>query len=196
MARNGSGTYARPVADYVYDTIISETDMNTEMDQIATALTESIARDGQTTVTANLPMATRRHTGVGNASARTDYAAAGQVQDSILQWCGTAGGTADAITLTPTPAITAYATGQVFRWKAGSSANTGAMTVAISGLTAKAAEVDDAALTVGEHASNKYFEGLYDGTAFQIRQISGVAADETDVDTAVHYAVARAVSLN
>jgi len=168
--------FNRPVSDYVYDTIISETDMNTEMDGIATALTESIARDGQTTITANLPMSTYRHTGVGNASARTDYAAAGQVQDGSFIWCGTAGGTADAITLTPSPAITAYATGQKFRWKAGSSANTGAATVAISGLTTKALEINDAALAAGAHAANKYYEGFYDGTAFQIMRVAVPAA--------------------
>lgn len=196
MARNGSGVYSRPVADYVYDTIISETDVNTEMDQIATALTESIARDGQTTITANLPMATYRHTGVGNASARTDYAAAGQVQDGAFIWCGTAGGTADAITLTPSPAITAYATGMVLRWKAGTSANTGAMTIAVSGLTTKAAEINDTALGSGEHAANKYYEGLYDGTAFQIRQLSSVAATQSYVDTEIGYAVMRAAAMN
>ena len=82
MPRNGSGAFARAVSAYVYNTIISQTDVNAEMDDIATALTNSLAKDGQTTPTANLPMGTYRHTGVGNASARTDYAAAGQVRIS------------------------------------------------------------------------------------------------------------------
>lgn len=176
MARNGSGTYSLPEAAFVYDTVISETAMNSNLSDIASALTASIAKDGQTNPTANLPMATYRHTGVGNASARTDYAAAGQVQDGSFIWCGTAGGTADAITLTPSPAITAYATGQEFRWKAGSSANTGAATVAISGLTTKALEINDSALAAGEHAANKYYRGIYDGTAFQIEKISAAVA--------------------
>lgn len=151
--------------------MISETDVNLEMDGIATALSQSICTDGQTNPTANLPMATFRHTGVGNASARTDYAAAGQVQDSAFLWCGTAGGTADAITLTPSPAITAYAAGQKFRWIAGASNNTGAMTITVSGLTAKAAQNDGSALVSDDHAAGKMYEGVYDGTAFQISRV-------------------------
>ena len=50
MTFNGSGTFNRPVSDYVFDTVISETDMNTEMDGIATGLSTCIAKDGQTTV--------------------------------------------------------------------------------------------------------------------------------------------------
>lgn len=179
MARDGSGNYNLPEAAFVYDTVISETAVNSNFSDIASALTASIAKDGQTTITANLPMATFRHTGVGNASARTDYAAAGQVQDSAFIWCGTAGGTADALTLTPTPAITAYATGQEFRFKASSNANTGATTVAISGLTTKAIELNDSALAAGNIAANKYYSILYDGTAFQLTRLG--AAPDLDI---------------
>lgn len=176
MARNGSGTYSLPEAAFVYDTVISETAMNSNLSDIASALTQSLAKDGQTNPTANLPMATYRHTGVGNASARNDYAAAGQAQDSAFIWCGTAGGTADAITLSPTPAITAYAAGQKFRWIAGASPNTGAATVAVSGLTTKALENDGSALAAGDHAAGKIYEGVYDGTAFQITRVR-ISAD-------------------
>lgn len=175
MARNGSGGYSLPEAAFVYDTVISETAVNSNFSDIASALTASLAKDGQTVPTASLPMGTYRHTGVGNAQARTDYAAAGQAQDSAFIWCGTAGGTADALTLTPTPAITAYAAGQVFRFKASSSANTGATTVAISGLTTKAIELDDTALAAGNIAANKYYSILYDGTAFQLTRLGAAA---------------------
>lgn len=180
MPYNGSGTFSRPVADYVPNTAISSTSVNSEMDGIATGLTTALTKDGQTTPTANLPMGTYRHTGVGNASARTDYAAAGQVQDGSLIWAGTAGGTADALTLTLTPAITAYATGQEFIFKAGASPNTGAATVAINGLAAKAIEMDDAALDAGRIRANKYYSILYDGTAFQLTELSaGIGGNAT-----------------
>lgn len=172
MARNGSGTYSLPEADFVYDTVIDEAAVNNNFGDIADALTASLAKDGQTNPTANLPMANYRHTGVGNASARTDYAAAGQVQDGAFIWCGTAGGTADALTLTPSPAITAYATGQVFRFKAGASDNTGATTVAISGLTTKAIQLNDAALAAEDIVASKYYSIIYDGTAFQLTRLS------------------------
>jgi hypothetical protein len=196
LAYNGSGTFTRPVASYVYDTVISETNVNAEMDGISTGLSTAICKDGQTTITANLPMATYRHTGVGNASARTDYAAAGQVQDGSFIWCGTAGGTADAITLTPSPAITAYATGGKFRWKAGSSANTGAMTINVSSVGAKAAQMNGSALSSGAHKANKYYEGVYDGTQFQIWEIGGTSAFiHTLIDDATAAAAATTLGL-
>lgn len=134
---------------------------------MAVALTDSIAKDGQTNPTANLPMATYRHTGVGNAAARTDYAAAGQVQDSTFQWGGTAGGTADALTFSLTPTITAYAAGQTFTFIS-SAANTGAATVAINGLPAQDIELEGTALTAGQIESGKTYQIVYDGTAFQL----------------------------
>lgn len=47
MSRNGSGTYSRPVPAYVTGTAISSSDMNTEMNDIASELTLSLPRDGQ-----------------------------------------------------------------------------------------------------------------------------------------------------
>lgn len=168
MARNGAGTYGLPQAAFVPGTVISSTAVNSNFSDIANALTQSISNDGQTPITANLPMSTYRHTGVGNAVARNDYAAMGQVQDGAGIWCGTAGGTANALTLTPTPAITAYAAGQVFRFTAGASPNTGATTVAVSGLTAKDIQNAGAALTGGEIAAGRQYAILYDGTQFQL----------------------------
>jgi hypothetical protein len=112
------------------------------------------------------------HTNVSNAATRTMYASAGQVQDSSLIWCGTAGGTADALTLTPTPAITAYAAGQAFRFTAGGSPNTGAATVAVSGLAAKNIYSSGSALAAGAIEAGKQYEIVYDGTQFQIRPYS------------------------
>jgi len=140
---------------------------------IADALTASLAKDGQTNPTANLPMATYRHTGVGNASARTDYAATGQVQDGAFIWCGTAGGTKNALTLTPAPAITALATGQKFRFKAGTTASDSTVTIDVSGVGAVAGQIDDAALSASiVIEANKYYEALYDGTALQLTRLS------------------------
>lgn len=72
MPRNGSGAYSRAVSAYVYNTIISQTDVNAEMDDIATALTASLAKDGQTTPTANLPMGGFKLTGLAAGSAAGD----------------------------------------------------------------------------------------------------------------------------
>ena len=79
MARNGSGTYNRAVSPYTAGTTITAATVNQEMDDIATALTGSMARDGQAPATANIPMGGFRLTGLANAIASTDAAALGQV---------------------------------------------------------------------------------------------------------------------
>jgi hypothetical protein len=79
MPRNGSGTYTRPQADYVPGTTILATSVNSDLNDMAQALTASIARDGQTTPTANIPLGGFRITGLGNATAATDAATLGQL---------------------------------------------------------------------------------------------------------------------
>jgi hypothetical protein len=79
MARNGSGTYNRAVSPYTAGTIITAATVNSEMDDIATALTQSMARDGQSPAQANIPTGGFRLTGLGNAIASTDAAALGQI---------------------------------------------------------------------------------------------------------------------
>jgi hypothetical protein len=168
MAFDGNGTFNQATTPVVSGTVISSTNYNSQNTDYNNGLSNVICRDGQSTILANLPMSNYRHTGVGNAVARNDYAAAGQVQDGAFIWCGTAGGTADALTLTPSPAITAYAAGQVFRFKAGASPNTGAATVAVSGLTAQTIQKDGSALSAADIAAGKWYSLLYDGTNFQI----------------------------
>lgn len=118
--RNGAGTYSLPESPFVFDTVISETSVNSDLSDIANALTASIANDGQTPITANLQMTGYKHTGVtatSGASSRTEYLASGVMQDGIGLNAGTTGGTSTAYTATLTPAITAYAAGQRFRVK-------------------------------------------------------------------------------
>lgn len=74
MARNGSGVYALPSPEnpVVASTLITAAKFNTTMTDIGTALTGSIAADGQTTVTANIPMNSNKLTGLGAATADGD----------------------------------------------------------------------------------------------------------------------------
>lgn len=181
MAYDGSGNFARPVSDYVNGTVINEVSVNSEMDGIATGLTTAITRDGQTTITANLPMNSKKLTGLASGGAAADSVNLGQTQAEAYIWCGTATGTADAVVLSPTPAITSYAAGQRFAWISSSSTNTTAMTLNVSTVGAKAAENNDTALAAGEHEASKMYIGIYDGTAFQIQRFSKltVAASAT-----------------
>jgi len=172
MARNGSGSYSNPYPNFVSGTVISSAQVDANNSDVATALTQSIAVDGQTTVTANLPMNAKKFTGLAVGTAATDSLSLKQAQAEAFVWCGTAGGSANAITLSPSPAITAYAAGQRFVWMASSTVNTGATTVAISGLSTIALQDNGAALVAGNHAASKMFMGILNTTStMQIMQV-------------------------
>jgi hypothetical protein len=178
MARNGSGTYSNPYPNFVSGTVISSSETDANNSAIATALTQSIAVDGQSTVTANLPLNAKKLTGLAVGTAATDSISLGQAQAEAFVWCGTAGGSANAITLAPSPAITAYAAGQRFVWMASSTVNTGATTVAISGLGAIALQDNGAALVAGNHAASKMFMGILNTTStVQIMQVQSSGTD-------------------
>lgn len=139
MPFNGSGAFSR-VYNWVTDKnnaiTITASRMDTEMDGMATALSACVLKDGTQTVTANLPMAGFIHTGVGNASARTHYAVVGQIQDSSYNWIA-GGGTADAITATYSPAVTALVDGMLLSARATAANATTTPTFAPNGLTAR-----------------------------------------------------------
>lgn len=54
MPRNGSGTYALPEAPFVPNTAILSAEVNSDFDDIADALTGSVASDGQTSITGQI----------------------------------------------------------------------------------------------------------------------------------------------
>lgn len=94
--------------------------------------------------------------------------------ESLSQYGGVVGGTANAITLTPTTAITAYGTGQRF-WFLSTGTNTTAATVAISGLTAKDIKtLSGAALTAGNITTGRIYTLTYDGVRFVLSEMGTV----------------------
>ena len=66
MAFNGSGTFLINTAGQpvVAGTVISSTTFNSLTADLATGLSTVITKDGQTTVTANIPMASFKFTGL------------------------------------------------------------------------------------------------------------------------------------
>lgn len=75
----------------------------------------------------------------------------------------------DAYAITIAPAITAYTTGMKFRFKA-DVANTGACTLAVSGLSALAIKkLNDQDLVTGDIEVGQIVEVVYDGTDFQMQ---------------------------
>jgi hypothetical protein len=170
MARNGSGTYNLyvPGNPVVTGTTISSTWANNTLNDIATALTNSIAKDGQTTPTANLPMGTFKLTGLGVGSAATDSVNMSQLQSGATRHLtGTAG--TDTITASASPALTAYAAGNNFTFVA-AGANTGATTININSVGAKTIQKNGAALIAGDILNGTTHTIVYDGTNFQLQE--------------------------
>ena len=135
---NGSGTFVRSYSwqtDRDNGIKIRADRMDTEDNGFASGLTNCVTRDGQSPATANLPMANFRHTGVSNAAARTDYAAAGQIQDGGLNFAVTSG--TDTYTASLVPAITAYADGADYRIRFANANTITNPTLNINGVGAK-----------------------------------------------------------
>jgi hypothetical protein len=74
----------------------------------------------------------------------------------------------DSYAITPSPAITAYAAGQMFRFKAG-TANTGACTLNVNGLGAKTLKKNVTTdLASNDIAADQIVTCIYDGTNMQV----------------------------
>ena len=103
------------------------------------------------------------HTGVGNGTARTTYAAIGQVQDGSVVYAAASG--TDTYTATLAPAITAYATGMKLRIKIANANATTTPTLNVNSVGAKTIKYQGgSALAVGALAANGFYDLVYDGT--------------------------------
>lgn len=170
MAWSGTGIFNRLynwVNDRDANIPITASRMDAEMDDMATGIQTCVAKDGQNSPTANLPMATYKHTNVGSATARTEYASAGQVQDGGLTYAVDTGA-ADAYAVSISPAPTAYATGMTLTFKA-TNTNTGASTINVNSIGAKTIKRFGALdLGAGDIESGGVYSITYDGTNFQL----------------------------
>ena len=169
MAFNGSGTFTR-IYNWVVDKAnginITASRMDTEFDGIATGLSTCITKDGQTTITANIPFANYKITGLGNGTARSDAINVGQVQDNQFLYLGTTTGSADAYTLSPAPTITAYATTQQFIAKIHATNTTTTPYLQISGIanpstTAVIKKLNASRAEIAVEASDLLANGIY-----------------------------------
>lgn len=80
MSRNGSGIYNLPTGNpVVTGTTITSNWANTTLSDISTALTGSVASDGQTPVTGNLQMGGNKITGMADGTSSTDAATIAQL---------------------------------------------------------------------------------------------------------------------
>jgi len=169
LSYNGSGTFninsaGQPV---VSGTVISSTAFNALTADLGTGLSTALTKDGQTTPTANISLGTYKITNLGVGTAATDAARVSQLQNFSTSTLITVAGT-DTITGTVSPSLTAYTAGQIFSFVVGTT-NTGAVTLNIDGLGAKAVTRTGAiALVAGGMVTGQVALVEYDGTRFQL----------------------------
>lgn len=178
MPFNGSGTYSAPSSPGAFNPATTgqqatPTAWNALLTDLATALSTTLTRDGQSTVTNDIPMNAHKLTGLANGTAATDAANIGQVANGGFTSVNDTGA-ADAYVIAPSFPITVYAAYQAFQFKA-ANANTGTSTLAVSGLAAKTIKhLDGTNLLAGDILAGQIVEVMYDGTNFQLLSATGL----------------------
>lgn len=177
MAWNGSGNFQRTNGSFSgsavweddanagYDIVDSRHDTHDQ--DLAQGINNCLTKDGQNSPTANLNMNTFKHTNVDDGTARNHYATIGQLQDEGVRALSSVGGTANAITATTIPSISAYVTGAQYTFRA-IATNSGATTLKIGTAPAVAIQRNVAALVGGEIVNGRHYTVIYDGSVFQL----------------------------
>lgn len=178
MSLNGSGVFnvnsaGQPV---VSGTLITATAFNAAMQDIATALSTALYKDGQQTVLANIPVGGFKLTGLGAGSMAGDsvrYEQAALRDGAQVQEYSrfTAGGLVDAMTGTLSPVIAAYAAGLRVTCIPNLTNTSTAPTLNLNALGVKTVKKRDeagtkVALAAGDYNTSGPFTFEYDGTDF------------------------------
>ena len=91
MARNGSGTFNLPAGNPIAaSSVANSTTRNNTFTEIATALTDSVARDGQAPWTGDMPAGDNKLTGLKPATDRTDTASLAVIHKDVPDAIGVA----------------------------------------------------------------------------------------------------------
>jgi hypothetical protein len=106
MAYNGSGTYVLPGAALVTGGSVDATEHNALRNDMATALTTAITRDGQSPATANLPLGGFKLTGLAAGTTAGDSVRYEQITSAVAITGGTINGTTVGATTAATGAFT------------------------------------------------------------------------------------------
>lgn len=88
---------------------------------------------------------------------------------ALFRWAGTAGGSPNNLTLTPSPAITSYSAGQRFAFVTSSTNTSGTMTVSVSGVGSQSIfDRHGNLVTVGMVRNGELYNLTYNGSHFRI----------------------------
>lgn len=131
--------------------------------------------------TLNIPQYAVAGSGVTSFNTRTGAVVLSNDDVVSTTYCGLAGGTANVITLTPNPAITAYADGQAFIFKAQFTTTTSS-TININGLGALPTTMGAGSVPAGDILINNYYRGMIESGGTAIR-IAGYDSASVNGDT-------------
>ncbi|CAB4220463.1 hypothetical protein UFOVP1625_33 [uncultured Caudovirales phage] len=154
--------------------VVAKSDMKGLIVQGAASQTANLLELQNSAATALLTVNSTGSLAAASATTRAHAPTLGQVQDGTAIWGGTSGGTANAQTLTLSPAITAYVAGQTFRFVAGFT-NTDNVTLNINNVGVKAllSSSTGVNLVPGQISINLIVDVVYDGTQFQMINPAG-----------------------
>ncbi|MGE4251134.1 MAG: hypothetical protein AB7F09_17235, partial [Parvibaculaceae bacterium] len=132
---------------------------------------------------ADQPMGSHKLTGMAAGTAATDSPTLAQVQSGIVAHAASVGGSADAVTLTFSPAFGAYTARMRFRFTAAGANTLTNPTVNVDGLGAKTIKkLNGQALVAGDIAgAGHVVDCVYDGTDVLMVSASAVAMASTAV---------------
>lgn len=153
MARNGSGVFTFAAGTRgVSGSVIESAKYNTGLTEIEEAVTDSINVDGTMAFAANQSMGSNRLTNLADGTSAHNAVNVGQLQANLVGWAD-AGGTANAITATYSPALTALTDGMICFLRAGAVNTSTTPTFAPNGLTARTiTKLGNVALLYGDIA--------------------------------------------
>lgn len=163
MPRDAAGTFTRDHGAVSGSTAFQQefnaaTNINYQshdagLNDIATALTDSLSRSGKGTLLANIDAAGRKFTNVANASANTEWTSLGQVNTLLGSYLPLAGGTMSGNLL-----MSGAATLQTSRVQANSAGNKGRIDftndINIQGVTEGANAGDVNVIATGQFSAN------------------------------------------
>ncbi len=179
MSRDSNGTYNLPSGNPVLPGTVIESDWaNTTMSDIAGALTGSIAANGVTEPTANLPMGGFHHTGVSAATARNQYLTLGVAQDGLAGRVTLSSGSGDNLVGTMTGTPPAYSDGMIVSWIQPAN-NTGAVTLQVGALPARSVfDSAGVALTADALIANTVYIAYYSSDRFVLIAATAIEGSE------------------
>jgi Pectate lyase superfamily protein len=171
MPRDGNGNYVLDVSNPVIaNTIIKSSEFNSTMNDIAQALSTSVARNGESPMTGNLNLGGNKITNVLGGTTELDIPTIKQIQSGNIENLLNIAGS-DTITASCPVSFLTYTNGQKFTFKP-TLENTTAATLNINSLGAKPLFYNGEALKAKFLKAGVFYNIIYDDNVFNVEPFS------------------------